>query len=237
MEDPRSRLRALGEDIAAQSQSPGFGGCAFIKVASEFDDPDEPVRRAVTAHRAWFAEIVRTPSPTRATCVPTIRRGTSSCSATAPWSPATSTGPSRPPRPSREASTDCCATSTQLGSTGGGGGVRDRRRIEMGKLIATTQATLDGVVDPVGEWVQPDGDHGDYSFERQARSSGLVLGRKTYEGLAGYWPSQSGKWAGRVKRRRSTSVEHPVRRSRVERHPARGGPRGLDPEAEGRGRR
>ena len=68
----------------------------------------------------------------------------------------------------------------------------------MGKLIATTQATVDGVVDPVGEWVQPDGDHGDYSFERQARSSGLVLGRKTYEGLAGYWPSQSGKWADTV---------------------------------------
>ena len=68
----------------------------------------------------------------------------------------------------------------------------------MGKLIATTQATVDGVIDPVGEWVQPDGGHGDYSFERQAGSSGLVLGRKTYEGLAGYWPSQSGKWADMV---------------------------------------
>ena len=68
----------------------------------------------------------------------------------------------------------------------------------MGKLIATTQATIDGVIDPVGEWVQPDGDHAAYSFERQARSSGLVLGRKTYEGLAGYWPSQSGKWADMV---------------------------------------
>jgi dihydrofolate reductase len=70
--------------------------------------------------------------------------------------------------------------------------------MEMGKLIATTQATLDGVVDPVAEWVQPDGDHGVYSFERQARSSGLVLGRKTYEGLAGYWPSQSGTWGDMV---------------------------------------
>jgi dihydrofolate reductase len=68
----------------------------------------------------------------------------------------------------------------------------------MGKLIATTQATLDGVIDPVGEWVQAGGDHGEYSFERQARSSGLVLGRKTYEGLAGYWPSASGKWADMV---------------------------------------
>ena len=68
----------------------------------------------------------------------------------------------------------------------------------MGRLIATTQATLDGVIDPVGEWVQPDGDHGHYSFERQARSSGMVLGRKTYEGLAGYWPSQTGRWADMV---------------------------------------
>ena len=101
----------------------------------------------------------------------------------------------------------------------------------MGKLIATAQATLDGVVDPVGEWVQPDGDHGDYSFERQARSSGLVLGRKTFEGLAGYWPSQSGKWADMVNRDPEVRrVQHPVRRARVERDAPRGRPRGLDPE-------
>ena len=70
----------------------------------------------------------------------------------------------------------------------------------MGKLIATTHATLDGVVDPVAEWVRPEGDHGVYSLERQARSAGLLLGRKTYEGLAGYWPGQSGKWADRINR-------------------------------------
>ncbi|HET8954969.1 MAG TPA: dihydrofolate reductase family protein [Solirubrobacterales bacterium] len=68
----------------------------------------------------------------------------------------------------------------------------------MGKLIATTQATLDGVVDPVGEWVQPDGDHGEHSFERQARSAGMVLGRKTFEGLAQYWPDKTGRWADMV---------------------------------------
>jgi dihydrofolate reductase len=68
----------------------------------------------------------------------------------------------------------------------------------MGRLIASAQATLDGVIDPVGEWVQSDGDHGVYSFERQSRSGGLVLGRKTYEGLAAYWPSQTGKWADLV---------------------------------------
>ena len=68
----------------------------------------------------------------------------------------------------------------------------------MGKLIATTQATVDGVIDPVGEWVQPGGDHAEYSFERQAASGGLVLGRPTYEGLAGYWPNETGKWADMV---------------------------------------
>ena len=112
MEDPRARLRALGEDIADQLLSPGFGGCAFIKVASEFDDPDEPVRRAVRRTARGSPRSCGPPSPTRVTCVPTTRPGTSSCSATARWSPATSTGPSRPPRPSREASTACFGTST-----------------------------------------------------------------------------------------------------------------------------
>lgn len=68
----------------------------------------------------------------------------------------------------------------------------------MGKLIATTQATLDGVIDPVGEWVQPDGDHGHHSFERQEKSAGMLLGRKTFEGLARYWPDKTGKWADMV---------------------------------------
>jgi dihydrofolate reductase len=68
----------------------------------------------------------------------------------------------------------------------------------MGRVIATTQATVDGVIDPVGEWVQPGGDHGVYSFERQARSGGLLLGRKTFAGLAGFWPDQSGEWADMV---------------------------------------
>jgi dihydrofolate reductase len=68
----------------------------------------------------------------------------------------------------------------------------------MGRVIATTQATVDGVINPVGEWVQPDGGHGTYSFERQARSGGLLLGRKTFEGLAGFWPDQTGKWADMV---------------------------------------
>jgi dihydrofolate reductase len=70
----------------------------------------------------------------------------------------------------------------------------------MGKVIATTQATVDGVIDSVGEWVQPEGDHGEHSFELQRKSAGMLLGRKTYEGLAGFWPQQpeSDKWAAMV---------------------------------------
>jgi dihydrofolate reductase len=68
----------------------------------------------------------------------------------------------------------------------------------MGRVIATTQSTVDGVIDPVGPWVQPEGDHGTYSFERQASSGGLLLGRKTFVGLAGFWPEQTGKWADMV---------------------------------------
>jgi dihydrofolate reductase len=74
------------------------------------------------------------------------------------------------------------------------------RRFEMGKVIATTQATVDGVIDSVGEWVQPEGDHGEHSFKEQEKSAGLLLGRKTYEGLAGFWPDQpeDDKWAAMV---------------------------------------
>ena len=68
----------------------------------------------------------------------------------------------------------------------------------MGRLIATTQATVDGVIDPVGEWVEPGGDHAEYSFERQDASAGMLLGRTTWEGLAGYWPNETGKWADMV---------------------------------------
>jgi hypothetical protein len=38
----------------------------------------------------------------------------------------------------------------------------------MGRLIATTQATLDGVIDPVADWEMPGGDHGDHSSTARA---------------------------------------------------------------------
>src|SRR5262249_9008480 len=38
---------------------PGFRGCTFINAASEFEDPDGPIMRAVLTHRAWFYGLVR----------------------------------------------------------------------------------------------------------------------------------------------------------------------------------
>src|ERR687895_196882 len=58
-EGPGDVLRSIGTNITAQLLEPGFRGCAFINAASEFEDPDGPVLRAVLAHRAWFYALVR----------------------------------------------------------------------------------------------------------------------------------------------------------------------------------
>ena len=61
----------------------------------------------------------------------------------------------------------------------------------MGKLIATAQATLDGVIDPVGEWVQPDGRPRRLLVRAAGRDrAGWCWVERPIEGLAGYWPGQ-----------------------------------------------
>jgi len=57
--DPGDALKLIGHNITAQLFEPGFRGCAFINAASEFEDPDGPIMRAVLAHRAWFHDLVR----------------------------------------------------------------------------------------------------------------------------------------------------------------------------------
>jgi AcrR family transcriptional regulator len=56
---PRDVLSTIATNITAQLLEPGFRGCAFINAASEFEDPDGPVLRAVLTHRAWFYALVR----------------------------------------------------------------------------------------------------------------------------------------------------------------------------------
>jgi dihydrofolate reductase len=64
----------------------------------------------------------------------------------------------------------------------------------MNKLIISTAMTVDGVMD-VAEWFVAEGDHNDPSRELLERSAALLMGRKTYEGLAAYWPTAEGEWA------------------------------------------
>ena len=57
--DPGDMLRLIGNNITAQLFEPDFRGCAFINAASEFEDPDGPIMRAVLTHRTWFHDLVR----------------------------------------------------------------------------------------------------------------------------------------------------------------------------------
>jgi dihydrofolate reductase len=64
----------------------------------------------------------------------------------------------------------------------------------MGRLISTTTMTVDAVIDVAG-WYVSEGGHDQAAREQFVGAPGVVLGRKTYEGLAGYWPEQTGVWA------------------------------------------
>ena len=54
--------------------------------------------------------------------------------------------------------------------------------------------TVDAVID-VAEWYVSAGEHNAASRAQFEGSAGLVLGRPTYEGLAGYWTQQTDEWA------------------------------------------
>jgi dihydrofolate reductase len=65
----------------------------------------------------------------------------------------------------------------------------------MGRLVNTTAMTVDGVID-VSDWFVAQGDHDDAArglFE--SGDAALLVGRKSYEGFASFWPSQEGPWA------------------------------------------
>lgn len=62
----------------------------------------------------------------------------------------------------------------------------------MGNVIVSTQITVDGVIDRIDEWFTPEGEHEEHgSFEQLFAADALLLGCKTYEGLAGVWPDMT----------------------------------------------
>jgi AcrR family transcriptional regulator len=55
----RELVREIGGSVGAEIKHEGFRGCAFINAASEFEDPESPVRRVVADHRQWYYELIR----------------------------------------------------------------------------------------------------------------------------------------------------------------------------------
>jgi dihydrofolate reductase len=64
----------------------------------------------------------------------------------------------------------------------------------MSKLIISTAMTVDGVIDGF-DWYVSEGGHDQAGRDQFNGAGAMLLGRKTYEGLAGYWPTQEGPWA------------------------------------------
>ena len=64
----------------------------------------------------------------------------------------------------------------------------------MGRLIVSAQMTVDCVMDPIEEWFDPTLEEGDGVAQLRAADA-LILGRKTYQELAEYWPKSTDAYA------------------------------------------
>jgi dihydrofolate reductase len=62
------------------------------------------------------------------------------------------------------------------------------------RLILSTTMTVDGVIS-VAEWYVSEGEHDRAAREQFEQAGAMLLGRKTYEGLAAYWSPLTGEWA------------------------------------------
>ena len=83
----------------------------------------------------------------------------------------------------------------------------------MGKLIVSAQMTMDSVMDQMEGWFDAELESEQDGIEQLRAADVLILGRKTYEGLAAFWPTQEGAYAEPSIQSRSTS-RHGRSRSR-----------------------
>ena len=74
----------------------------------------------------------------------------------------------------------------------------------MSKIVITAAITVDGLIDspaprPHG-WLVMEGESEQAQFDIFRDAAGMLLGRKNYEGFAGYWPTAAGdgRWADRL---------------------------------------
>lgn len=64
----------------------------------------------------------------------------------------------------------------------------------MRKLVITQNITVDGAIEMLGDWFDPqlaDEDLVAESQRQDAEADALLVGRKTFEDFRGYWPNQS----------------------------------------------
>ena len=68
----------------------------------------------------------------------------------------------------------------------------------MRRLVVTQNVTLDGSIDLLGDWFDPQGQAGEDSSDlldevrrQDSTADGFLVGRRTFEDLRGYWPRQS----------------------------------------------
>jgi dihydrofolate reductase len=67
----------------------------------------------------------------------------------------------------------------------------------MGRLIVSSQSTLDGVTDQIEGWFNKHGEHdwdrsaGRASIDQLRGADAMLLGRKNYEGLSSVWPTMN----------------------------------------------
>jgi AcrR family transcriptional regulator len=59
VKEGRELIAEIGAEVLAEIGHEGFRGCAFINAASEFEDPEHPVRKVVADHRRWYLERLR----------------------------------------------------------------------------------------------------------------------------------------------------------------------------------
>ena len=57
--DPPGRPLAVFDALGEWFASDDFRGCAFLNAASEFEDPQNPVRQVVAEHRQWYYQLLR----------------------------------------------------------------------------------------------------------------------------------------------------------------------------------
>src|SRR5581483_2732404 len=72
--------------------------------------------------------------------------------------------------------------------------VSQRGRKTMRKLVITQNVTLDGSVEMLEDWFDPQLQNDELlreSHRQDAESDALLLGRQTFEDFRGYWPAQT----------------------------------------------